>query len=376
MADRDQRKCIITASIFALACVGVVGESAAVNQGESYRKAMKERGDKALTHNRSDWETGVRTSPFLSRDNYSNSADWDLKGENIKPHGHTNPLYFPFEPGFKFILERPDHPWGHYRKEVVILEKTEPFDLPGIGKFEAAVIQEEEFFDGVYDQQALNWFAYDVRNNSIYAFGEVSWEIDNDGNKTFDGTWRAGVPDGNGLAEPGLLMPGTFNLGARYIFDGSEAEAFGGSENLESGMTYATPAGTFENCVRVREQSLTTHDDVTDKVWCPGVGLAMDTSDGLLVASSAVPSTKEVLATFGQHHRNPPERIVAPVPKVDERSAIEIAVKEVPGEVKSVHIEQKARKSVYTVEIMADADGVETDVFVDIESGEIVGTDR
>ena len=376
MADSDRRKRIITASVLVLACVGIVGESAAVNQGEEYRKAMKERGDKALTHNRPDWETGIRTSPFLSRDNYSHASDWNLKGENLKAHGHTNPLYFPFEPGFKFIMERPDHPWGHYRKEVVVLDKTEPFDLPGIGKFEAAVIQEEEFFDGVYDQQALNWFAYDVTNNSIYAFGEVSWEIDDEGNKTFDGTWRAGVPDGNGLAEPGMLMPGTFILGSRYIFDGSESEAFGGSENLESGMTYTTPAGTFENCVRVREQSLTTHDDVTDKVWCPGVGLAMDTSDGKLIASSALPDTKEVLASFGKFHLNPPKKIVAPVPKVDERSAIEIALKEVPGEVKSVQIERKARRSVYTVEIMAAADGVETDVFVDIESGEIVGTDR
>ncbi len=376
MTHFNRKRCATAVSVATLALLGLVGESVAVNQGEAYRKAMQERGEKALTHNRPDWETGVRTSPFLSRDNYSHASDWDLKGEHLKPHGHKNPLYFPFEPGFKFIMERPDHPWGHYRKEVTILEKTEPFDLPGIGKFEAAIIQEEEFFDGVYDQQALNWFAYDERTQSIYAFGELSWEIDEEGNKVFDGTWRAGVPDGNGNAEPGLLMPGTFILGARYIFDGSEAEAFGGSENIESGMTYTTPAGTFKGCVRVREQSLTTHDDVTDKVWCPGVGLVMDTSDGKLIAHSKLPHTAEVLATFGQHHRNPPKLIAAPVAKVDERSAIAIAVKEVPGEVKSVHIERKARKNVYTVEIVADADGVETDVFVDIESGEIVGTDR
>jgi uncharacterized membrane protein YkoI len=366
---------VAAASVFALAFFAVA-ESGAVPQGEAYRKAMKERGDKALTHNRSDWENGIRTSPFTSTDNYSHAPDWNLKGENLKPFGHKNPLYFPFEPGFKFILERPDHPWGHYRKEVTVLDKTEPFDLPGIGKFEAAVIQEEEFFDGIYDQQALNWFAYDVTNNSLYAFGEVSWEIDEEGNKTFDGSWRVGLPDGNGMAEAGMLMPGTFSLGGRYIFDGSESEAFGGTENIESGFSYTTPAGTFENCVRVREQSLTTHDDVTDKVWCRGIGLVKDTSDGHLIASSALPHTQEVLASFGQHHKNPIKVIIPPVAKVNHKEAVEIATGEVPGEVNSIHIERVARHNVYTVEIIAEADGVETDVFVDIESGEIVGTDR
>ena len=47
----------------------------------------------------------------------------------------------------------------------------------------------------------------------------------------------AELPDGNGNAEAGMLMPGTFNLGARYIFDGSESAAFGGTENLESGVS-------------------------------------------------------------------------------------------------------------------------------------------
>ncbi len=64
----------------------------------------------------------------------------------------------------------------------------------------------------------------DKVNNSVYLFGEIGWEIDPEGNKVFDGTWRVGEPDGNGVAEPGLLMPGVFNLGDRYIFDGHEAE--------------------------------------------------------------------------------------------------------------------------------------------------------
>jgi uncharacterized membrane protein YkoI len=304
---------------------------------------------------------------------YSSAKDWNLKAENLVPRGH-NPLYFPLKPGFKFIMERPDHPDGYYRKEVIVLDKTEPFDLPGIGKFECATVQEEEFFDGVYDQQALNWFCMDKVNNSAYAFGEVSWEIDEEGNKVIGGTWRAGEPDGNGVAEAGLLMPGTFNVGARYIFDGSESEAFGGSENIETGVTITTPAGTFENCVKVREFSLTNPDDITDKVWCRGIGLVFDTSDGKLVASDALPHTDT--SSFGKHHREGRKQPTPPVAKVTGQQATEIALKEVPGVVTSVVIERKRGKNVYVVEIIAKEDGAETDVFVDIESGEVVGTDK
>ncbi len=68
--------------------------------------------------------------------------------------------------------------------------------------------------------------------------------------------------------------------------------------------------------------------------------------------------------------------IEAPVAKVTQQQAEEIALKKVPGDVTSVVIEKKNGKNVYVVEIIAKEDGAETDVFVDIESGEVVGTDK
>ncbi len=304
---------------------------------------------------------------------FSTVKDWNLKGENLSARGH-NPLYFPLKPGFKFIMEYPTHPWGHYRKEVIVLEETEPFDIPGIGKFEAAVVQEEEFFDGVYDQQSVNWFAIDKTTNAMYAFGEVSWEVDHVGRKVFAGTWRVGEPDGNGVSEPGLLMPGLFNLGAKYIFDGHEAETYGYTENAESGITITVPAGTFENCVRVREYSLTNPSDITDKWWCRDIGLTKDTSDGELVSSDAIPGSDT--SGFGYYHRNPVKLVEPPVAKVDGIQATEIALAEIPGNATSIKIERLGRRNVYAVEIISDKDGGEWDVFVDIETGEIVGTDN
>ena len=57
-----------------------------------------------------------------ARVTFSSLEDWNLKGENLSPRGH-NPLYFPLEPGFRYIMENPDHPWGLFRTEVIVLDK-------------------------------------------------------------------------------------------------------------------------------------------------------------------------------------------------------------------------------------------------------------
>lgn len=312
---------------------------------------------------------------WTKRSDYSSASDWFLKGENIVPYG-TNPLYFPIVPGHKHIHDRPDHPDGHYRKETVILDETEDFDLPGIGKFKTAVIQEEEYMDGVLTQRAQNWFAVDKTTNSVYAFGEVSWEINDEGKPIFEGSWRAGEPDGEGhIAGPGLLMPGTFTIGSRYLFDDHQSIALGGSENVQTGIEITVPSGTFQHCVRVREQSLSNLKDITDKIWCPGVGLVYDTSDGNLIASNALPNSNPAsdVSSIGSF-RNRALSYNPPVAKVSGEQATQIALKVFQGTPTKLSIERKQGKNVYVVEVTTK-DKEEKDVFVDIESGNVVGTD-
>ena len=55
---------------------------------------------------------------------------------------------------------------------------------------------------------------------------------------------------------------------------------------------------------------------------------------------------------------------------------VRIALAEIPGNATSIKIERLGRRNVYAVEIISDKDGGEWDVFVDIETGEIVGTDN
>ena len=59
--------------------------------------------------------------------------------------------------------------------------------------------------------------------------------------------------------------------------------------------------------------------------------------------------------------------------KVSEEQATEIALKRMPGEVTSVVIERKRGRRVYVVEIQTPKG--EKDVLVDIQTGEVVGTE-
>lgn len=301
---------------------------------------------------------------------FSSLKDWSLKGEQLVPHG-GNPLYYPVTPGHKHALERPD---GKYRKETVVLNGTEDFDIAGIGKFKTSVVQEEEYFDGVLTQRKLNWLALDKATNNVYSFGEVNWKIKEDGKPSFVGTWRAGEADGDGVAEPGLLMPGTFMVGERYIFAGGRSAAYGGAENMETGLQVTVPAGTFKDCARVREQGLINLQDVNDKIWCPEVGVVSDTSDGKLVVSNALTSSNAAsnVSSIGKP-RDKPSKQKPAAAKVSAADAKKIALQRMPGKVTDVTIEKKRGKNVYVVEIKTG--GGEVDVIVDTQTGEIVGTE-
>ena len=61
-------------------------------------------------------------------------------------------------------------------------------------------------------------------------------------------------------------------------------------------------------------------------------------------------------------------------PKISTEQAKAAALKVVPGRVTSVVIEKKQGKNVYVVEIVPRGGG-EKDVFVDIETGQVLGTE-
>jgi uncharacterized membrane protein YkoI len=70
----------------------------------------------------------------------------------------------------------------------------------------------------------------------------------------------------------------------------------------------------------------------------------------------------------------PSKERARPAAKITQEQAKKIALERIPGEVTDVVIEKKGGKNVYVIEIQSPEQG-EKDVFVDIETGKIVGTD-
>lgn len=64
------------------------------------------------------------------------------------------------------------------------------------------------------------------------------------------------------------------------------------------------------------------------------------------------------------------------VTKISKEQAAQSALQVLPGKVTDVTVERKRGKNLYVVEIVADKDGEETDVLVDMDSGKVLGIDR
>jgi uncharacterized membrane protein YkoI len=90
-----------------------------------------------------------------------------------------------------------------------------------------------------------------------------------------------------------------------------------------------------------------------------------------LLAILLVPA---ITAAHAQRQPGPGTERSRPVAKISEEQAKKIALERLPGKVTDVTIERKLGKQVYVVEIQTPNEG-EKDVFVDIVTGEIVGTD-
>jgi uncharacterized membrane protein YkoI len=100
----------------------------------------------------------------------------------------------------------------------------------------------------------------------------------------------------------------------------------------------------------------------------------LDTSDGKLVISNALPKENPAsdVSSIGAL-RDKPLKYTPPVAKISGAEATKIALELIPGKATKLTIERKRGKNVYVVEIQTPQG--EKDVFVDIETGKIVGTD-
>jgi hypothetical protein len=170
--------------------------------------------------------------------------------------------YFVLEPGFQLFLEG-----GGMRLQITVTAETRQID--GVM---TRVVEEREWKDGKLYEVARNYFAVCEQTKDVYYFGEDVDFYENDKVVKHDGTWHAGK-NGN---KAGLIMPGTPKVNMKYYQEIAPGVAMDRAEIVSLTETCKTPAGTFKNCMKVKEGSAIDPTALEYKYHAPGIGLVRD----------------------------------------------------------------------------------------------------
>ncbi len=206
----------------------------------------------------------AQEEPAFTSEFQLENCDFTLKSQNP---------YFPLKPGF--VRSYAGESDGELVELVITVEnRTRTVSLPIGGelrKVKTRVVEEHEQADGELVEISRNFFAVCRQTGDVFYFGEEV-DIYEDGEiVSHDGAWLAGR-DG---ARPGILMPGRFLLGARY-FQEIAPNALDRAEHVEDGLGVDVIAGSFEGCARIAETTPLEPGAESEKLYCPGVGLAID----------------------------------------------------------------------------------------------------
>jgi hypothetical protein len=139
------------------------------------------------------------------------------------------------------------------------------------------VVEERHWENNELVEVSRNFFARCTQTGDIYYFGEDVDIYEDGAIVSHDGAWRAGKSG----ARPGIIMPGTFLLGARY-FQELAPTAMDRAEHVKMGLTETTPAGTFRECVEIVETTPLEPGAQSIKRYCAELGLVFDSGAKLV----------------------------------------------------------------------------------------------
>lgn len=179
----------------------------------------------------------------------------------------ANP-YFILRPGHFLILEGTED-GKKIQLAISVLNKTETVD--GI---ETRIVEarEKNVTDDKLIEVSRNYFAVGKKTNSIYYFGE-DVNMYKDGQITsHKGSWQSGIRG----ARFGVFMPGIALVGSRYYQEVAPGIAMDRAENVSLTERVETAAGSFTNCLLVRESTPLEPALRDSKIYADGIGLVQD----------------------------------------------------------------------------------------------------
>ncbi len=187
-------------------------------------------------------------------------SDFPVDRKNLGASG-SNP-YFVLTPGFRL----------HYAQGKSSLTTMVQAEIKLVDGIQARVVEFQETKNGEIVEVTRDYYSVDRTTQDVYYMGE-DVDIYKDGKFVGNkGAWLSGVKG----ARFGLMMPGTIKVGQKFHQEYAPGIAMDRAEVVAVGETVTTPAGTFTNCVHMKETS-PIEKGVTDHKWyAPGVGLIKD----------------------------------------------------------------------------------------------------
>lgn len=189
---------------------------------------------------------------------WQNSFPVDKKA--LGPTGTS--AYFVLTPGYRLHYQH-----GKETSTATVLNETKLID--GV---ETRVVEDREMTNGQVAELTRDYYAIDPATGDVYYFGE---DVDvYKGGKIagHEGTWRSGVKG----AKFGMMMPGAAKAGQKFYQEQAPGKAMDRAEIIAVVETVTTPAGTFKNCVHLKETSAIEKALADHKWYAPGVGLVKD----------------------------------------------------------------------------------------------------
>ena len=154
------------------------------------------------------------------------------------------------------------------------------FQLDG-QTIEALTVEDREYgAGGDLTEATLDYFAQDDAGN-VYYLGEDVDEYKNGKISGHSGAWLLG----RDTKTPGLLLPAHSKVGDKFQAENVPGITREDDEVVSISETVTVPAGTYQNCVKVKEHA---SDGATEfKLYAPGIGCIKEVeSDGELPLKS------------------------------------------------------------------------------------------
>lgn len=174
--------------------------------------------------------------------------------------------FFILKPGFQLVFK------GRENQHVIELIITVLNETKMVDGVETRIVEERESKDGHLIEISRNYFAMHPQTGNVYYFGEAVDMYKNGEIISHDGAWESG----KNFAHFGLMMAGTPSLNQRHYQEIAPSIAMDRVEVISLCDSLETPAGSFQNCLKVEESTPLELGMKEIKIYAQSIGLVKD----------------------------------------------------------------------------------------------------